>query len=457
MIDKIIFSINVFIYILNFVFTIMVVYIVIVDSSPFKILNQIFINWELSPISDYYLNNNNYNISCKDEYENAFTYEFPGLINGCDCSNSNSKTLKNKKIIQRDCTYKELKFDCKNINPISAYNFTYFNNLTLCIKREKYFKYQYIRKEKECSENFKSCGIIDTLGNHYCIFNENECEYNFTLFDNKNQNLKNIFSSFIEFRFSQGNICMDNLKFISFSEQPLINSKESTQCENFYSNISLDKRYNKIFTFNTKNLLEKEINNLNISTNYFFDNFLNSNISLYGRKYIGWDDKCYYLLETISPLRELAIIQNNEFLLFYITALFSLVFFLSCGIIMRECTRDKTESGLSVIFVHSIILIYIMYYCGKYYDIYSKIIPTINKIIEIPCSDLYTTLAFYAMKKSLTKIITLFFQIIMVIIVMLVLEFCSYVVFLYDIIKDHITFFYFNGQSFFDFEFNFLN
>ena len=61
-----------------------------------EILNQIFINWELSPISDYYLNNNNYNISCKDEYENAFTYEFPGLINGCDCSNSNSKTLKNK-------------------------------------------------------------------------------------------------------------------------------------------------------------------------------------------------------------------------------------------------------------------------------------------------------------------------------------------------------------------------
>ena len=61
------------------------------------------------------------------------------------------------------------------------------------------------------------------------------------------------------------------------------------------------------------------------------------------------------------------------------------------------------------------------------------------------------------MKNSLLKFIKTFFAIIMIIIAILVLEFCAYVVFLYDIIKDHLTFFYFNGHSVFDVEFNFLN
>ena len=124
---------------------------------------------------------------------------------------------------------------------------------------------------------------------------------------------------------------------------------------------------------------------------------------------------------------------------------------------MIECSSQKTETGLSVIFVHSIILVDILYYSSKYYDIYIKINPTIDQIIQLQCSDLYTTLSFFVMKKYLLQFISTLFGIIMIIIAILVLEFCAYVVFLYDIIKDHLAFFYFNGQSVFDVEFNFLN
>ena len=33
-----------------------------------------FNNWELSPISDFYINNNNFNNSCKNEYEKGHDF-----------------------------------------------------------------------------------------------------------------------------------------------------------------------------------------------------------------------------------------------------------------------------------------------------------------------------------------------------------------------------------------------
>ena len=456
MIETIILTLNSFIYLLNFVFSIFFVYIFIIDITPFKILNQMFNNWELSPISDFYINNNNFNNSCKNEYEKAFIYQFPGMNIGCDCTHSNSGYLNNNKIIGRDCYDKEIKDNCENINPINEYNFSDFNNLSICIKRDNFFKYQFIKKEKECEEYYKSCGIVDSLGYHYCIFNESECDYNFTNYENDYNNLTNVFQSFVEFKLSQGKLCLDNSKFISYSDLPLTNKINSTKCENFYSNYSIDNRYQEILTLNTKNLLEKEIKILN-STNNFFEDFLKNNITLYGRKYIGWKDKCYSFLDEISPLKELVITRNYEFVFLCLSSFFSLFFFICCGIIMIECSSQKTETGLSVIFVHSIILVDILYYSSKYYDIYIKINPTIDQIIELQCSDLYTTLSFFVMKKYLLQFISTLFGIIMIIIAILVLEFCAYVVFLYDIIKDHLAFFYFNGQSVFDVEFNFLN
>ena len=459
MIETIILTLNLFIYLLNFVFTILFIYILVIDITPFKILNQMFNNWELSPITDFYINNNNFNNSCKVDYEQAFIYEFPGLNNGCDCTNSNLDNLNNNTIFGRNCYEKEIKDKCENINSINEYNFTDFNNLSICIKRNSLFKYQLIRKEKECKEYYKSCGIVDSLGNHYCIFNESECEYNFTNYENDNNNFTNVFQSFVEFKLSQGQLCLDNSKFISYSDLPLtntINIINSTKCENFYSNYSTDNRYQEILTLNTKNLLEKEIKNLN-STNNYFEDFLKNNITLYGRKYIAWEDKCYSFLDDISPLKELIITRNYDFVLLFLSSIFSLFFFISCGIIMIECSTQKTETGLSVIFVHSIVLADILYYSGKYYDIYVKINPIIDQIIESQCSDLYSILAFFAMKKSLLQFIKSFFEIIMIIIAILVLEICAYVVFVYDIIKDHLTFYYFNGQSVFDVEFNFLN
>jgi hypothetical protein len=77
MIETIILTLNLFIYLLNFVFTILFIYILVIDITPFKILNQMYNNWELSPITDFYINNNNFNNSCNIDYEKAFIYEFP--------------------------------------------------------------------------------------------------------------------------------------------------------------------------------------------------------------------------------------------------------------------------------------------------------------------------------------------------------------------------------------------
>ena len=63
-------------------------------------------------------------------------------------------------------------------------------NIISDIENETYpYNYEYLLKHsgKECEENYKKCGILDTYGNIMCIPNEDECPINEIIIDEESK------------------------------------------------------------------------------------------------------------------------------------------------------------------------------------------------------------------------------------------------------------------------------
>lgn len=98
--------------------------------------------------------------------------KWPGTSEGCDCDGL---------ITRKTCSDEEEKKGCKKINENSPINYEKINGNLICIKRtENSYKEllklnKIIEKNKDCLENQKYCGIIDTLGNKLCVDNNEDC------------------------------------------------------------------------------------------------------------------------------------------------------------------------------------------------------------------------------------------------------------------------------------------
>ena len=87
------------------------------------------------------------------------------------------KQIKNYSCIEEDK-------ECKTIEGISPKNYIIFEGKEICVVRKKETYYDSIRagkiiaKNKNCPENKKLCGIVDTLERKLCINKEEDCPIN---------------------------------------------------------------------------------------------------------------------------------------------------------------------------------------------------------------------------------------------------------------------------------------
>ena len=52
---------------------------------------------------------------------------------------------------------------------------------------------QIIEKENNCNDNYKSCGIVDTLERKLCVKNSDSCPINRRMIEDNNTNNENFF------------------------------------------------------------------------------------------------------------------------------------------------------------------------------------------------------------------------------------------------------------------------
>ena len=136
MLDKIIFSINVLIYFLNFFVNVFFVYMINLDNKNFINYNKIIFNWNQNFISNISLiSNENFN-KCPKNY-----FNFYEIFNNSEIDIKNIKNL-----------------ICLEFNK----DFNYLNNFNL-IENENFI----------LNNSFKNCGKIDDL-NNILIYNKNK-------------------------------------------------------------------------------------------------------------------------------------------------------------------------------------------------------------------------------------------------------------------------------------------
>ena len=88
-------------------------------------------------------------------------------------------------ITENECSEKLINQGCNTIPSCNPKNYTVINSHYICIKKSS-FSYrdlllktnQIIDKGKDCQKNYKSCGIIDTLGRKFCVKEEEICPIN---------------------------------------------------------------------------------------------------------------------------------------------------------------------------------------------------------------------------------------------------------------------------------------
>ena len=217
-------------------------------------------------------------------------------MSGCECEGV---------IHKEKCTKKKMQNDCKQIFSNDPINYYVFNSTFICAKRTKlkYSEYlksnQVISNEKECPENYKSCGILDTIGRKLCVQKEETCPINSITFKNKNlsfngnENLSNgegiLLTSINLFQY---------LPCVNFPEKfwnyYYYLEPEDERCKTEINGKLYDERYvkfdnycvNKLQLYNDNSITNK-MTKIDEET---LNKMKNDEIYLFGRNFFGFDD-----------------------------------------------------------------------------------------------------------------------------------------------------------------------
>ena len=197
---------------------------------------------------------------CEGDEEALSIGTWDGTIEGCECGGIIFKGI---------CSSDQINNGCTSLysNPPKDYNI--FNSSFLCAKRSslKYIQLlktkQVILKGESCPINYRSCGILDTLGRELCRENDKPCpitvdKIQFQIFNLYNRN-KSILAKNNNYLINDNqtkSILISQLKIIQF--QPCINPNEKfwnyyyileptdKRCETKINGILYDTRYEKI-------------------------------------------------------------------------------------------------------------------------------------------------------------------------------------------------------------------
>ena len=309
------------------------------DLKENKIIIEIKKNIESQLIYSFNINST----SCQPGEESLVLGESGGTYEGCEINGEikNETCPKNKK--------KSIRI-YKTISPTNPIPFLKINSNYICVKKSKETYRELLKSNRiiapnnECQSGFKSCGIIDTLGNKFCVKNEDICPINkydieiytqnnlgnlgndTNLFDSINRNNTQILSIF---QLSENTPCI-NPEEKAWTYHYIL-EPQTQQCTTSIKDTLYDNRYEKLTWFNTtKHNLYRD-NDLWYYTN---KELAKENVFLYARNIIGFD------AENIDKFYDENFFSLDEKIKNYTLAIY-FIYLAPIGVLFLPCIRCR--------------------------------------------------------------------------------------------------------------------
>jgi hypothetical protein len=149
-----------------------------VDNSQYRFVSSLAENWNKGPILKIIPRNG----SCRVGEELILADEWPGTVQGCDCSNA-FNMFGSSPLSRGSCsTHKgsNEKRYCKDVLPVDPIQFKVWSGKTMCGQRMSlnYLDLKLFPTADKCPSNTRSCGVADTKYNVLCVNSDSPCPIN---------------------------------------------------------------------------------------------------------------------------------------------------------------------------------------------------------------------------------------------------------------------------------------
>jgi hypothetical protein len=290
-----------------------------IGNNKFAI-ERVFSSWRKKPITHIKTSNT---VKCSNhQMENLISYAWPGTYQGCDCTDIRKTFFftdyeeyyhYSGNLYSGSCSWNMTNVGCSEIKPLESVSANKWRNYYLCGKflNEGYFDLE--KAKGECSQGFKSCGIIDTLNNNLCVREKIDCpinEFSLKPMDDDNFQMEISMNNnstgriLTDFQVSDGNLCLHSDHENNFYEKDYTlikvhvsknDCQSYTTAENQSKKIYYDesKRYSKVDEYSKKSFYQHN-SIYNMINNYLpnYPNLKDVHINLYAGNYIGWKKEC---------------------------------------------------------------------------------------------------------------------------------------------------------------------
>ena len=291
-------------YVLNIIFA---VYYAKYNLEENGIILEIINSLEGKLIYSFELKNN-----CSSEEEILSLGEYEGFNEGCKCRDKNKDEQCSDDDKENNCTKTQFKFQK-------------INSKYICVKKSKdtYIDLikskQIVSKDSECPNNYKSCGIIDTLENILCA-PKNEASP-ITMADIENSNIIHKNNSIYNINSTNSQILSmfiltENMLPCMVPGENIWRMESNRKCNKTIFGQLYDDRYEKINGINTpKYELYKDNSMKDYWKDYYqnitIDKALNKTIYLYARSFIGFKSESIDKYEDYKSLISKQNLPNN--------------------------------------------------------------------------------------------------------------------------------------------------
>lgn len=267
------------------------------------------INWGQGPIQVMDFENN---LSCPlGETFALANVKFPGFKSGCFCSPDQYFTS--------ECTNDQLSKGCIYFPESSPKSMVSWGGAA-CTQRSKttYFSLNKTDVSKENSSCDKSCGILDTLGSKLCVPANQDCPVNYISIFKSGETPNNIDDNTKSVSFSNNTKTLyysNNNKdgkipsqFIVLDHKPCVDSSENRiqfnitdySCLNAINGKTEDDSWEYLDSMSVEQFVNDNKLDAQMNQYPFYANFKSRQVSLYYRSYIGLNDTCRNLANSLS-------------------------------------------------------------------------------------------------------------------------------------------------------------
>lgn len=354
-------------------------------TSAGNIIQLFFTNWNNSYIQEITISES---IICPNSFEPLVLDNFPGIVEGCDCTNGTNITTK---LLRDKCQIDNssvLPNNCLPVVPVTNKNYYFWKSKVICIKRAttKYLDLLIIGKSSACPENTKDCGRIDTRNDNKLCLNMNaDCpikdikiigineqpkdrysKINFNDYNSLTYSKNIEFPAISQFQISEGQNCINPAEKNSIGEPyKLLLNYYDYPCKSIINNNLFDSRFTEV-SKETRTDLYKE-NNISFIENlplYPKEISALTSVTLYYLPFIGINPFCKDPT-TSNYINNLLELNNNydwisyAHLFQYIVSIVSLSFF-SIGFFL-SLTRSYQQTSYIIQFYIMMIVLSVLH------------------------------------------------------------------------------------------------